>query len=116
MVVSFGDVMLIDFVAYGKSVQGGLRPGVIIQNDDGNNYSPTTLAIPLTRHLKKTNLPCHRILKKTRLNGLAEDSMMLGEQTRVIDKKAIKCKLGSLSEEECEMALAAYFANVPKMK
>lgn len=112
--VNFGDVVLIDLVAYGDSIQGGTRPGVVIQNNDGNNFSPTTLVIPLTTHKKKLNLPCHKILKKTRWNGLKEDSMLLGEQTRVIDQKSIKCKLGSLSEDECKIALEAYFANVPK--
>lgn len=113
--VRFGDVVLINFIAYGDNVQGGTRPGVVIQNNDGNTFSPTTLVIPLTTIKKKTNLPCHRILKKTRWNGLKEDSMVLGEQTRVIDKKAVKCKLGSLSEDECRLVLEAYFANVPKI-
>ena len=61
MTVNFGDVMMIDF---GKdkinSVQVGVRPGVIIQNDIGNKYSPTSIAVPLTSEIKKLNMPCHK--------------------------------------------------------
>ena len=45
MTVNFGDVMMIDFGEDKiNSVQVGVRPGVIIQNDIGNKYSPTSIA------------------------------------------------------------------------
>lgn len=116
MTVNFGDVMMIEFVEYGKSIQGGLRPGVIVQNDIGNKYAPTSIAIPLTTEIKKLNMPCHKVLHKNKKNGLLEDSMVLGEQIRVIDKNSIKFKMGSLSDEECNLVLEACFANTPKKK
>lgn len=114
MTVNFGDVMMIDFVEYGKSIQGGLRPGIIIQNDIGNKYSPTSIAIPLTSEIKKLNMPCHKVLHRNKKNGLSVDSMVLGEQIRVIDKDSIRYKIGSLSREECDLVLSACFANTPK--
>lgn len=116
MTIKFGDVMMIDFGEYDKSVQGGIRPGVIIQNNIGNRYSPTSIAVPLTSEIKKTNMPCHTVLHKNEVNGLLEDSMVLGEQVRVIDKNAIKFKMGALSDDECNIVLGAYFANVPKTR
>ena len=54
MTVNFGDVMMIDFGEDNiNSVQVGVRPGVIIQNDIGNKYSPTSIAVPLTSEIKK---------------------------------------------------------------
>lgn len=34
------------------SEQGGLRPVVILQNDVGNQYSPTTIVAPVTKRKK----------------------------------------------------------------
>ena len=90
MTVNFGDVMMIDFGDDKiNSVQVGVRPGVIIQNDIGNKYSPTSIAVPLTSEIKKLNMPCHEVLHMNEQNGLTEDSMVLGEQVRVIDKNSI---------------------------
>lgn len=114
--VHFGDVMMIHFRGHNR-VQDKIRPGVIIQNDIGNKNSPTSIAIPLTKVLKKEKMPCHKILYKNEQNGLSSDSMMLGEQVRVIDKEGdILYKMGTLNDLEIELALEAYFANVPKRR
>ena len=43
-----GEVYLVDFgIGYG-SEQGGVRPAVIVQNNIGNKYSPTTIVVPVT--------------------------------------------------------------------
>ena len=41
------------------SVQGGTRPVIIISNDLGNAHAETVNVVPMTRHLKKPELPCH---------------------------------------------------------
>ena len=44
-----GDVVYIRLPKIeGSHVQGGMRPCVIVQNNVGNRYSPTTLVVPLT--------------------------------------------------------------------
>lgn len=69
MTVNFGDVMMIDFGDDNiNSVQVGVRPGVIIQNDIGNKYSPTSIAVPLTSEIKKLNMPCHKVLHMNEQN------------------------------------------------
>ena len=115
MMINFGDVLMVDFGEQNiGSIQGGKRPAIVIQNDIGNKYSPTSIVIPLTSEIKKLNMPCHRVLHKSNGNGLLCDSTVLGEQVRVIDKTTILYRMGRLSDAECRTVLAAYFANVPK--
>ena len=80
------------------SEQGGIRPVVIVQNDTGNKYSPTTIVCPITSQYKP-NLPTH-----VAINNLHKDSIVLCEQIRVIDKKQIfeERLLGELDEEKME--------------
>lgn len=78
-------------------VQGGMRPVLIMQNDIGNKYSPTTIIVPLTSELKKTNIPTHEVIEKKDAPGLSVDSMALCEQIRTIDKRKIKEKIGRIS-------------------
>jgi len=48
-----GDVFLADLGIPHGSEQGGRRPVVIIQNDDGCVYSPTVTMVPMTTAIKK---------------------------------------------------------------
>ena len=114
MDIRFGDVVQVDFGKTTGSVQGNVRPCAIIQNDVGNKYSPTTIVIPFTSELKKVNMPEHDILHKSVSNGLKNDSLILGEQVRVIDKSMVLYKLGSLSEDECNKVIGVYLRNLPR--
>ena len=54
-----GEVYLVDFgIGYG-SEQGGVRPAVIVQNNIGNKYSPTTIVVPVTSRQTKAHIPTH---------------------------------------------------------
>lgn len=116
MEIKFGDVIQVDFGITTGSIQGDIRPCAVIQNDIGNKYSPTTIVIPLTSELKKINMPVHDILYKSSRNGLKKDSLILGEQVRVIDKSMILNKLGALNEEECEKVIGVYLKNIPRKR
>ena len=78
-------------------IQTGTRPCIVISNDKNNMFCDVIKVIPLTTKIKRTELPCHTIIKKTDENGLKEDSMALSEQTQSIDKVAILEKIGNLS-------------------
>lgn len=80
-----GDIYVCDFADTGGSVQSGLRPALIIQNDKGNLYSTTLLVSPITSIVKKTHQPTHVILS-TKF-GLPVDSMVMLEQIITIDKE-----------------------------
>ena len=43
-----GEIYLVNLTKNVGSEQGGIRPAVIIQNDKGNQYSPTTVVCPNT--------------------------------------------------------------------
>lgn len=94
------------------SEQGGIRPVLIIQNDVGNICSNTTIVIPLTSKLKSLNQPTHTLIRKDINNGLKTDSMLLGEQMRVISSQRIICKIGTVTNEEERLAIRrVYQAN-----
>ena len=58
-----GDVFLADLGIPHGSEQGGRRPVVIIQNDDGCVYSPTVTMVPMTTEIKKPFQKSHYILR-----------------------------------------------------
>ncbi|AEJ23350.1 type II toxin-antitoxin system PemK/MazF family toxin [Weissella koreensis] len=81
------------------SEQGGVRPVLIVQNNVGNLYAPTTIVIPIsTKKIKKT-LPTHvKLDAELDGTGINRDSTLLLEQIRVIDKKRLQDRLGRLPE------------------
>lgn len=80
------------------SVQNGIRPVLIIQNNAANSVSPTLIVVPLTSKLKKPFLPTHIILKN--LAGLKKPSMILFEQIMTIDKQQIIQYVGRLDKAQ----------------
>ena len=90
-----GDVYYADLNPVIGSEQGGVRPVVILQNDIGNKYSPTTIVAPMTTK-SKTYVPMHVKLKES---FLARRSTLLLEQIRTIDKRRLIKKMGSLSKK-----------------
>lgn len=80
------------------SVQSGIRPVLILQNEIYNNTSSTTIVAPLSRYRKsKVFRPSHIVIY--RKDGLKHDSIVLLEQLRVIDKKQIKAYLTKIDDE-----------------
>jgi len=100
--ISRGDLYyasLEDLNAVG-SEQTGIRPVVILQNNIGNHYSPTVIIAPVTsKVLFKANLPTHVLLRKSK-KRLAQNSIILIEQIRVIDKTRLKYYIGALDTAE----------------
>lgn len=94
------DIVQADLSGTVGSEQGGIRPVLIIQNDIGNLHSPTTIVMPFsTKIFKNSNQPTHTLIKKSADTGLKMDSILLGEQMRVISSQRIKKKLGSVTDE-----------------
>lgn len=94
------DIVQADLSGTVGSEQGGIRPVLIIQNDIGNLHSPTTIVMPFsTKIFKNSNQPTHTLIRKSADTGLKKDSILLGEQMRVISSQRIKKKLGSVTDE-----------------
>ena len=73
----------------------------IVQNDIGNQYSPTTIVAAITSQIMKAKLPTHVEISADK-SGLEKDSVILTEQIRTIDKSRLKQKVVSLDEETME--------------
>jgi mRNA interferase MazF len=80
------------------SEQGGTRPVLVIQNNIGNQYSPTTIIAAITSQISKAKLPTHVEVRAQR-SGLEKDSVILTEQIRTIDKSRLKEKVAFLDDE-----------------
>ncbi|WP_054692263.1 type II toxin-antitoxin system PemK/MazF family toxin [Syntrophomonas palmitatica] len=80
------------------SEQGGIRPVLVVQNDIGNQYSPTTIILAITSQINKAKLPTHVELD-AKSYGLERDSVILAEQIRTIDKSRLKQRIAALSHE-----------------
>lgn len=81
------------------SEQQGCRPVLILQNDSGNVYSPTTIIAPISRQShSKAKLPTHCPIAPT--SGLEQPSIILLEQIRVIDKGRLERRIGMLSGKD----------------
>jgi mRNA interferase MazF len=77
-----GDVVWIDMPLHENShVLGGLRPWVIVQNNIGNQFSPTSIVCPLTTKFKRIELPTHIAVTW----GKLQPSVVMCEQVRVVD-------------------------------
>lgn len=88
-----------------SSEQAGIRPVVIVQNDNGNTASPTTIVLPLTTSNSHDYLPVHMNIEMDDyfykcVNTLkAQKSCVMAEQFKTIDKSKLIRKAGKLSNE-----------------
>ena len=57
MSVKRGEIYWAEFDPVKGSEQGGLRPALVVQNDVGNFYSPTTVVVAITRTIPPRPYP-----------------------------------------------------------
>ncbi len=82
--VKRGEIYLYDFGTNEGSIQNGLRPALVVQCDEGNKASCTTVIAAMTTVIKKRYLPSHIILGDR--FGLKEPSMVMLEQLRTVNQ------------------------------
>ena len=98
-----GEIRLCDLGEGYGSIQGGVRPVLIVQNNKGNKYSPLAIVCPITSKTKyKTKLPTHMVLNKNL--GLKETSLLLTEQIITVNKFSIGRKITALPSKLMEVA------------
>ena len=94
-----GEIYIADMCMNIGSEQGGVRPVLILQNNKGNKYSPTTIIVCLSSKIhSKAKIPTHYLLPE--LNGLKYPSMVLCEQIKVIDKDRLIKKIGKINKRD----------------
>ena len=95
----FGEIYYASLKADG-CVQGGTRPVIIAQNNIGNRHSPVVEVIPLSSRRKAEYMPTHPVIQASETSGLRVDSVVLAEQTRVINQTQLGTRLGRLTSKE----------------
>lgn len=93
-----GEIYRADLDPVVGSEQGGVRPVLIIQNDMGNQHSPTVIVAAITARRKKPHLPVH-VLITPEESGLEKESVVLTEQVRTLEKSRLTRYLGTLTED-----------------
>ncbi len=100
-----GEVYMVKFDGVG-SVQQGVRPALVFQNNVGNRYSPNVVVLPITSSHKKTNQPTH-VLVSAKESGLRMDSMVLCENPQCISKEQLGDYMTTLPEKYMRKVAAA---------
>lgn len=105
-IIHRGDIYLADLSPVVGSEQGGIRPVLIIQNNIGNQHSPTVIAAVITGQIKHRHLPTHVLLTAPGC-GLPKKSMVMLEQLRTLDKSRLHFQLGHIGTDEMDDVDAA---------
>lgn len=92
-----GDIYYVKLPFKNGHVQAGIRPVIIVQNNIGNYYSPTTIVCGITSTNKKRILPTHLPIPKD--GGLKKQSMILGEQIFTINKSDLLQYVGTIRDK-----------------
>ena len=91
------EIYLHDFGNNAGSIQNGVRPVLVIQCDEGNQASTTTVVAALTSVIKKRYLPSHIILGDK--FGLKEPSMVMLEQLKTVNQSELVEYIGFVDNE-----------------
>lgn len=106
-----GDVYMMEFYGRG-SAQHGYRPGIVIQNNIGNQNSPNVVAVPVTSSLKRMGQPTHVFLS-AKNTGLKYDSLVLCESPMSIPKDKIGNFVASLPRSYMRQIARAFLLEHP---
>ena len=90
------EIYLYDFGAMPGSIQNGIRPALIIQDNRFNENSPTTIVASITSVIKKERLPSHIFLGQE--FGLSKPSMVMLEQLRTVNQDELREYVGAISD------------------
>lgn len=92
------------------SEQGGFRPVLVIQNDVGNNFSPTVIVTPITSKQKKMRQPTHVGIPP--YFNLPENSVAMLEHIRTIDKSRLCEYIGRLDDDVMDYIDGAFGVSI----
>lgn len=98
MQVRRGDIVIVELnPTKGSEQQGESRPCVVIQNDVGNQYSPTTIVAPFTTQYDPNDIYPFEVEALSANTALDHDSVADLSQIRVVDiDKRVKKNIGSV--------------------
>ena len=97
-----GVIAMVELPQGQGSIQGGLRPCVIVSNSASCKYSPVVICVPLSSNINKKKLPTHAIINPNPSdNRLKRASVALCEQIITIAKDNIHFVTGRLNNNDC---------------
>ena len=87
MKIRRGDILYVDLgVQYQGSMQGGMRPVVVVSNNRANKHSTVITVVPLsTKIYKKRSLPTHVFISSYKTEELDQHSIVLCEQVTALN-------------------------------
>jgi mRNA interferase MazF len=98
MDVKRGEIYWVDWSPARGSEQAGIRPALVIQNDIGNQYSPTTIVAAITTAVVR---PYPFIVPITRQeSGLPRDNSVNLSAILTVDKTWLGDRCGQLGEKK----------------
>jgi mRNA interferase MazF len=92
MTVRRGEIYWVEFDPVKGSEQGGLRPALVVQNDVGNRFSPTTVVAAITRTIPPRPYPFVVIIEPDE-SGLPERSAVNCSQLATIQQSGSASRL-----------------------
>jgi mRNA interferase MazF len=99
-----GDIFWVDLSGgQGAEIDHKVRPALVIQNDVGNQYSPTTIVAPLSGVVGRRTYPTEvkldpsDVLVTSGDAGLVKASKVKLEQIRIVDKSRLRGRVGKVS-------------------
>jgi mRNA interferase MazF len=101
--VKYGEIYFYDFGEHQGSIQNGLRPAVVIQDNKLNEHSPTTLIAAITSVTKKIYLPSHIVIGER--YGLTKPSMVLMEQVACVNQNELGNYIGTIDSHTMKHAI-----------
>lgn len=105
--VKRGEIYWLQLAGGFGSEQAGRRPVLIIQNDIGNQTSPTTIVAAITSQSRRRRYP-FQVSFTTQESSLSLDGAVLCEQIQTVDRGRLGDLAGSLRQEkmrEVDLAL-----------
>ena len=96
-----GEIYWLDLPPATGSEEAGRRPILIIQNNIGNEASPTTIAAAITSQPRRRRYPFH-VPIAVQESGLPLDSTVLCEQIQTLAQGRLGGLAGSLSQEKMQ--------------
>jgi len=102
MGLSRGMIVLADLGRHiNDSIQGGVRPVVVVSNNRCNRHSSVITVVPLSSRIySKKNMPTHVFVNANENEGLDRHSIALCEQVTILPvNKIIDVRYGRLNDD-----------------
>lgn len=98
MEIRRGDIVIVELnPTKGNEQRGSGRPCIVIQNDIGNQYSPTTIVAPLTTQYDPDDIYPFEVELRSENTVLDHDSVADLSQIRVVDIDArVRSNVGTV--------------------